>query len=710
VHQQLKSIARRSFAWPAGTLAVAFAAFTALAPAAFAAVSETYSSPALTARLITAENGIAPDAATVSAGIDLRLGEGWKTYWRSPGEVGLPPEVDWTGSENLAEAELLWPAPERFTAFGIENFGYKNDVVFPLRVRLREAGAAARLTAKVSLLVCSAICVPENFVLTLDLPAATGIDPASAARIADYAARVPDDGSASGITVTSAHLAADRSALTVTARSTRGFSTPDIFPELGPLTTFGRPDIRLGDGDRLMWAELPILGSDGDLPALAVTITDGGRAATIAPALSEAAAAPPFVLDRIVPGVSEVAWVALIAFVGGLILNAMPCVLPVLSIKLGSAMKARGQSRARLRAGFLASAAGIVAFMWVLATATVAARGLGLSVGWGLQFQNPVFLAAMIVVLALFAANLFGAFEIALPASWQTRLARADGQPGLAGDFANGAFAAVLATPCSAPFLGTAVAFALSGRPADILIVFTALGIGLSLPYLLVAAAPGLVRHLPRPGRWTLWLKAVLGGLLALTAAWLIWVLDGVAGGAAVAAVTAGAAAVVLLLALRRLRPAIRLGAAVALTAATLASPVILPEAPDAATGPQTAWTRFERGEIARLVSTGKVVVVDVTADWCLTCKANKALVLDRDPVRTALAQPDVVAMQADWTRPDEAIARYLESFGRFGIPFNAVYGPAAPGGIVLPELLSSAAVLEAIGRARGAGATALGG
>ena len=675
-----------------------------------AATSDSHKSPALVARLITAENGVAPEATAISGGLDLTISEGWKTYWRSPGEVGIPPSVDWTGSENVAGVEFLWPAPTRFTAFGIENFGYHDEVVFPLRISLRDAGKPAFLNAKVNLLVCSDICVPDDFILTLDLPAATGIDATAGARISDFAARVPDDGTASGIEVTSAFLAADRSKLTVTARSERGFSAPDIFPELGGQTTFGKPDIRLGDGNRLMWAQLPILGSTGDLPALAVTITDGARAATIGPALSDVAARPPFLLDRIVPGVSEVAWIALVALLGGLILNAMPCVLPVLSIKLASAVKAHGQSRTRLRSGFLMSAAGVIAFMWLLAAATLGAKTLGLSVGWGLQFQNPLFLAAMVVVLALFSANLFGAFEIALPASWQTRLARADGQPGLAGDFATGAFAAVLATPCSAPFLGTAVAFALSGRPVDIVVIFTALGVGLALPYLLVATMPGLVHRLPRPGRWMVWLKFVLGGLLALTAAWLFWVMQGVAGTAATVGVAAGVAALVAILSVGRSNPILRLGGALILAATTLAAPVILRDAQQPAAGPETGWVRFERGEIARLVSTGKVVLVDVTADWCLTCKANKALVLDREPVRSALARPEVVPMLADWTRSDDAITRYLESFGRFGIPFNAVYGPAAPDGIILPELLSSEGVLDAFDRARGVGATAAGG
>jgi len=669
-----------------------------------AAQSDAFSNPAVTARLLTAENGVAPGSSTISAGLDLELGEGWKTYWRSPGEVGIPPSIDWEGSRNVADVEFMWPAPQRFTAFGIENFGYHEKVVFPLRITLKDPGQPALLAGKVNLLTCSQVCVPQDFELTLDLPTGKGIDEASAAAITRFAKLVPQDGAAAGMTVETANLDDELTALTLTARSDTPFRNPDVFPELGDGTAFGKPDIRLGDGDRLLWARLPVLSAAEDRPELSVTITDGERAATIAPQMTPDAAAPPFALDRVVPAFGEIVWIALIALLGGLILNVMPCVLPVLSIKLSSVMASHGQDRGRVRGGFLVSALGVLAFMWVLAAGTLAAQWLGLSVGWGLQFQNPVFLAVMFLILAVFAANLFGLFEINLPAGLQTRLARRGGGKGYAGDFATGAFAAVLATPCSAPFLGTAVAFALSGRPTDIVIVFTALGLGLALPYLAVAAFPGSIAYLPKPGRWMTWLKVVLGGLLALTALWLIWVLDGVGGRNAALAVALSSLALIAVLSLRRVPAAAKWGAAVVIAAVPLISAGYLAEAGRSTVAAEgaTAWAPFDRAEIARLVSQGNVVFVDVTADWCLTCKANKALVLDRSPVVEALAAEGVVPMQADWTRPDERISRYLESFGRFGIPFNAVYGPAAPDGIVLSEILSSGAVLEAIQNAGG--------
>lgn len=666
-----------------------------------AAVSEIHTSPTVKARIITAENGISAGVRSVSAALDLELRAGWKTYWRSPGEVGFPPEIDWSTSENVKEVEILWPAPKRFRAFGIENFGYEKEVALPLRITLQRPGEAVMLRAAVKLLVCSDICVPEIFELSINLHNGDGIDAQSATRIADFAGKVPADGSTSGLSVTAAAISEDTSALVLTARSETGFSTPDIFPELGPEVAFGAPDIRLSDGRRALWASVPILSAGPTLPELRVTITDGTLAATQTPGLIENLPKPPFTLRKAAPRLGDLFAITLVAFIGGLILNVMPCVLPVLSIKLSSALKSGNQTQARIRSGFLASALGVLAFMWALTAITLLLRSLGLSVGWGLQFQNPSFLSVMFLILALFAANLFGMFEINLPSSLQTRLARADGVPGHIGDFATGAFAAVLATPCSAPFLGTAIAFALAGRGIDILLIFTALGLGLAAPYLLVAAYPKLVSRMPKPGPWMIWIKVLLGALLALTALWLLWVLVGAAGIRSAMLVTVGTLVLVAGFSFGRFHGRIGMAAAALLAIAVFVGPGFL-TAPAPATPPvnATTWITFDRAEIARLVSTGETVFVDVTADWCLTCKTNKALVLDRDPVASALAVPGVVPMQADWTRPDEQISRYLESFGRFGIPFNAVYGPAAPDGIVLSELLRSEEVLAAIEQA----------
>ncbi|MGY3436505.1 MULTISPECIES: protein-disulfide reductase DsbD family protein [unclassified Marinovum] len=654
-----------------------------------AATSETYAANALTARLVTAEDGVAPEAGTLSAGLVLTLEDGWKTYWRSPGEVGLPPELDWSEAENVAKTELLFPAPTRFTAFDIENFGYGKAVTFPIQITLAEPGAATTLRTEVRLLVCKDVCIPEDFTLTLPLPAGTGIDGEAAEILTKALAQVPEDGAASGLTVEAAHVS--DTDLTLAVTRTAGFRTPDIFPEQSD-AVFGKPELRLGANGTRLWARFPLFYAASDGAPLRLTVTDGAFAGTVTAPMADTPPPPPAAGRGLV-------YMALIAVLGGLILNVMPCVLPVLSIKLSSAAKIAASGRARIRRGFLLSALGVLVFFWALAAVTFLLQQMGHAVGWGLQFQSPVFLTVMIVILVMFAANLFGLFNLSLPSSMQTRMAGAGGS-GHVGDFATGAFAAVLATPCSAPFLGTAVAFAMSGGGLEIGVIFTALGLGLALPYLAVAAFPGVVSVLPKPGRWMVALKTVMGVLLALTAAWLFFVLAGVAGLATAGIVALLMAACLVLLRLPRLP--FRGAAVAALAVFAIALSALRAPAPAEAATNATRWASFDERQISELVIAGKIVFVDVTADWCLTCKANKALVLDRGPVSEALAGDDIVAMQADWTRPNPAISAYLERFNRFGIPFNAVYGPAAPEGIALPELLSEKAVFEAIEKASG--------
>ena len=376
----------------------------------------------------------------------------------------------------------------------------------------------------------------------------------------------------------------------------------------------------------------------------------------------------------------------------------MPCVLPVLSIKLASVLKASGQSQRVIRNGFLFSAMGVLTFVWMLAVFVLGLKWVGVSVGWGIQFQNPVFVALMFIVIAVFAATLFGLFEIALPSGIQNRLGVGSPRSGYAADFGTGLLAAVLATPCSAPFLGTAITFALAGNAADVLVVFTALGIGLASPYFFIAARPALVGRLPRPGRWMLLVRAGLGFLLLATAGWLLFVLVGVAGWSAAALVGACTTVLAFLLTTDRPRATFWRG----LVVTSLILPLIgvglftsksKPQLPMA----DTHWQVFQPQQIARYVSEGQTVFVDVTADWCLTCKANKTLVLDRGPITDRLSDDTVVAMRADWTRPDDEIARFLERHGRYGIPFNIVFGPGAPSGVALPEALTERTVLDAL-------------
>ena len=659
--------------------------WTCLALPLYAAGSDVVNTRTMTAQLVSVQDGVPAGSGALSAGLHITLEPGWKTYWRSPGEVGLPPVINWDGSENIRDVALSYPAPKRFTAFEIENFGYETEVLFPLQVQLTRPGAPARLVLEATLLVCADICIPETVALSLDLPAGGGIDADAAAQIAKWTARIPDDGAASGWQLDTVFL--DGRVLVVTARSDRPLARPDIFPEHGEYASFGKPEVIVADGGRFLWARLPVLAvGEG---ALQVTLTDGARAATlpVATLATRPADAP--------QASGAFLGMLAIALLGGLILNVMPCVLPVLSIKLTSALGAAGQGRGRVRAGFLASAAGVISFFWVLAAIVIGMQASGASFGWGMQFQNPVFLSLMIAVIALFAANMTGLFEITLPQGWTTGMARTEARGGWSGDFATGAFAALLATPCSAPFLGTAVTYAMTHGPREVVAIFTALGVGLAVPYFLIAARPDWLARLPKPGPWMVWVKSIMGGLLAATALWLLAVLAAVSGPAMASALAAVLVVGAIVLVWRRAA----LPVAMAIFAAAVALPLVWP-APALVARADSDWLVFdEAGAMAR-AEAGEVVFVDVTADWCLTCKANKTLVLDRGAVAEALE--NVTLMRADWTRPSDTILNYLKSHDRYGIPFNMVYGPGAPDGIALPELLTPEAVLNAITTAQG--------
>ncbi|MGF1609850.1 MAG: protein-disulfide reductase DsbD family protein [Kiloniellales bacterium] len=680
---------------------------------------------------------------TSGAGEALRLGlqfelrPGWKIYWRSPGDAGYPPQLDWSDTPGLESAELRWPVPHRFTLFGLETFGYADQVVLPIVARPREAGAPLALEASLNYLVCSEICVPHDGMLTLALPAGPQTSSPDAYLIEQYESLVPGDGGDVGLSLEQAYLvqppdqAGAAPLLEVVARSTTPFAAPDLLVEAPPGFVFDKPQVTLSEGGtrallRLDGARGPAAEGVLEGKRLTLTLTDGQRGleAEVIGRYGEAAVLAATSDGRTASQagvVSSLPVMLMLAVLGGLILNLMPCVLPVLSIKLLSVVSHGGRDRGAVRLSFLASAAGIVASFLVLAAVAVALKGAGLAAGWGIQFQQPLFLSAMALIITLFALNLFGLFEIVLPGRVADLAASAGAPkpghraPSLGGHFLTGAFATLLATPCSAPFLGTAVGFALARGAAEILAIFAALGLGLALPYLLVAAVPALATRLPKPGPWMLWLRRLLGLALAPTAAWLLSVLAAQSGPAAALTVATLLVGLAVILALRHgRRPALTAPLTVSAGLAALlalGAPLAFPaaERPQAPVLAAEAWQPFDRAQIARLVAQGKVVFVDVTADWCITCQVNKSLVIDRDPVAEQLAGETVVAMRGDWTRPSDMIAAYLASFGRYGIPFNAVYGPGLPQGEALPELLTSEAVLAALERARGGTAAVAG-
>jgi suppressor for copper-sensitivity B len=422
-----------------------------------------------------------------------------------------------------------------------------------------------------------------------------------------------------------------------------------------------------------------------------------GPAAPEPPRAGAAGAAP--------AGPRGLAVILLLGVVGGLILNAMPCVLPILSLKVFGLVRSAAGGRRHVRVGALATAAGILVSFWALAGAAIAAKAAGSAVGWGVQFQRPGFVAFLAAVILFFSLNLWGLFEIQLPGRLATA-AGEGGREGVAGHFVSGLFATLMATPCSAPFLGTAVGFALAQRAPTVAAVFTAIGLGMALPYLVLAAAPDAARLLPRPGAWMETVKGVMGFLLAGALVWLLYVLANQIAPERLAlvesALLASALGVWLASRARLGSTARRLwgGVAIALAAGAIAlaagaGPAV--RQVEAAGDPgRIAWQDWDAAEAVRLAATGTPVLLDITADWCVTCKVNERLILETPEVRAALARYGVVPMKADWTRRNDAIGDFLASHGRYGIPFYMLYRPGREPR-VLPELLTKDLVLAAL-------------
>lgn len=695
----------------AATLAVVVSLSVTSRPAgAGEASSNVIETDQSTVALIAASNAVG-DTGTVSLGLHFKLEKGWKVYWRSPGDAGYPPSLDWEGSENLTATEVRWPLPERFSVVGLETLGYKGEVVYPITATPKTTAKAMKLRLKVDYLICSEICIPQRADLSLDLAAGVAAPSDYAHLINRFAARVPGDGAASGVAIGRAELidGPEDAVLRVTATSGRRFKAPDVFIEGPDVLFFDKPVARLADGGRTAILTAAVHGLknlDGGLigKPLTVTVADGDRAAERTLTVTAGAA------GAVGNGLSLTMILAL-AVLGGLILNLMPCVLPVLSIKLLKVVSHGGRDRREVRIGFLASSAGVVFGFWVLAAALVILKMAGLSIGWGIQFQQPWFLIAMTVLVMLFAVNLWGVFEFHLPGWLNDMGDKASHAHGLGGQFLTGVFATLLATPCSAPFLGTAVGFALARDGTDIFAVFTALGIGLAVPYLLIAALPGLATRLPKPGHWMITLRRVMGFALAATGAWLLSVLAAQVGNTVAITVAVLMATLVVVVYIgSRTGQLWRIGGGgvAVITVLALMTPSLLadggPVGGNAAKDPrfEKIWKPFEPDAIPRLVADGKTVFVDVTADWCITCLVNKAVTLADDEVLKRLQADNLIAMQADWTLPDDSIARYLAGFGRYGIPFNAVYGPGIPGGRALPELLGKGTVLNALDAADG--------
>ncbi|MGM0556559.1 MAG: protein-disulfide reductase DsbD family protein [Myxococcota bacterium] len=709
-------------------------------------------------RLIVDAQQVAP-GDTFTVGVAFELDTDWHIYWQNPGDAGVPTNIEWRGPQ-VEFGPLQWSAPRHFTENDGELtvYGYGDRVVlFSEATVSEEASGSVEVGAKVDYLACSDLCMPGHSQLERRIPIGDETIPAESTvlrTLDEFSERVPRRADDVGLETTFHYSQSplrpgdtvdvvvevvdcetpddDCSGLSWPIESTTEAFVPDrnSAPTVRTKGLARHPRAKNGwlleleidveehtdSPDNLLSGIATLEAPDGStLPIHLSDKFDFADTGTAADALeipdvpSEAAVATASTPSEPTPNSDEplgVAWVIFLAFVGGMILNLMPCVFPVLALKVSSFTQLVHESRRGVLSHGLAYTIGIVGSLLALAGVVVGLKSAGTQVGWGFQFQNPYFLAALAVILTLFALNLFGVFEVTATADGVHE--KAEGAKGVQRSFWEGILAVILATPCSAPFLGTAVGFALSSGPATIFAVFASLGLGLAAPFVVLTIVPGWAKVLPNPGSWMEYLKKGLGFALVGSAIWIVWLLgrqtgvDGMASLLMFLGVLSLGAWLYGLVQFQqwswRKVAATTVGVGAIATAGVLAFP--LPDS-SAATRPDASgaieWREWSEDAVRAELDDGRPVFVDFTADWCLTCKVNERNAIDTEPVHKAMAEHDVAMFKADWTNPDERIRQKLAEYGKAGVPFYLMYAPANPQrGTPLPEVITSETVVDA--------------
>jgi suppressor for copper-sensitivity B len=615
-------------------------------------------------RLIAPFTAVSPETKTLRVGLEFKLAKGWHVYWKNPGRVGYPPRADWTLPQGWTHSPIHYPTPERFQAASFETYGYHDQVIYLVDLTGRGIeGKFFQASVKLDYLVCELQCIPEKAELKISLknsqeelsPFAQAIDEASR--------KLPS--------------AMSPALFDVVSEGSQSFSIrfkgPHTIENIFPFALSGKTQVEVSRLSNNHYSLVTQPNHPG-LEILAVWKDGKSSVGGIIeiPKGSE------------LGGISEILLALLFAFLGGLILNLMPCVLPVIGLKTISLVKLGIAQTSDVRRSALLTCLGILASFFALALLLLSLRAAGQQVGWGFQFQSPAFISFLIAVVFVFALNLFGLFEFSLPASgstWMQRIQR--------GPFWEGALATLMATPCSAPFLGTALTFALTQPSWLLVIFFLTMGVGLSTPYLLLAVLPGALRLFPRPGPWMETLKRILGYSLLIAVFWLLYILQQQTNTLFLCLVLG-----LLLMIFITFKEIKGKRAWVLVSLMTLAiiygAERKAPSTSDEASSKNSTLTEAALQE--KLIS-GKTFYLVVTADWCLTCKYNEAFVMKSEWFKNLLKSHQVEVLIYDWTSRDEAIGKFLESYNRFAIPFSMLISKDKH--VVFPELLNRPNVEE---------------
>src|SRR5438128_1332963 len=688
--------------------------------------SQTYEGKQLVkAELLADTNAVVP-GKTFTVGLLLRMAPGWHTYWKFSGDAGLPTEMKWKLPPGWKIGEIQWPIPLKTIDPGdIETYGYQDEILLMQEITppLKLDVSSVQLAAEANWLVCEKICIPGSAILRLDLPVASSSEPANADVFARYRRLVPQNWPGPNVATASWSRVGSELRLKISSEMLAKSPPLDFFPLPEQDTIVGHPAVQSRNNNEIVF-RIPLESAAKNLSSIAGLVVFAQqpngehRAAWQIASASAAVQKGSSALFSARPAAARGIFTFLLfGFLGGIILNLMPCVLPVISLKIFGFIQQAGQSRQKIFRSGIAFTLGIFAWFIVLALLLIALKAAGRDVTWGgFQFTNPYFVLGLSVIVLVFALNLFGVFEISLPQSMTRGLLLTTARKDDLGSFFQGVFATVLATPCTAPFLGTALGFAFSQSAAIILAMFIAIAAGMSAPYLLLSAQPAWLRFLPKPGPWMLHVKQFMGFLLLATLLFLLYVLGAQRGleGAIWASCFLLIISIVCWMKGAFILPtasvAKRTVVRVFMLVLVLASGVYFIGGKFSSANIVSAdsrlrgdWQAFTPERIQAELERGHSVFVDFTAAWCLTCKFNEANVLESSAVREAFQRHAVVKLKADWTNGDPVITKLLQQFGRPGVPLYVLYPGKSEEPIVFPELLTKSIILEKLETTSGA-------
>jgi len=687
-----------------------FALFSALAAALPAQTAKSYADVAhLHVQFVLPQTTLYPGGPN-TAGLYFKLESGWHVYWQNAGDSGEPPRINWTLPQGITAGPLQFPAPKRLPLGPLMDFGYEDEVLFPFSFDVPKSAAPgpAALDAKVSWLVCREVCIPGKAELGMRVMLAAGA-PASPMTssvdgeifkrgIATLPAPLPS-------TATAAFQATPtgfRLGVTTGQRETEAV----FFPSDQSIIDNPSQQKLTPTKDGLILELKKDANLQANPPQLKGIIELSGGRNYVLTAMPGTVAAPPAA-----PAVSvaQIFRAAGLAFLGGMLLNLMPCVFPVLFLKGLSLLQSGSEERHKLRRHGFVYTAGILVSFWLLVAVLLVLRSAGRSLGWGFQFQSPVFLMLMAGLLFFMGLSLAGQFEIGLTLTSTGGSLMA--KQGYAGSFFTGVLAVIVATPCTAPFMGPALGYAIGAPVAVTFAVFTALALGLAAPYVALTLQPAWTRFLPRPGAWMEVLKQAISVPIFATVIWLAWVVTSGYGAELLAALLAS----FLLLAVAGWFlgrwPAKRWATVVAVVIVAvvvalaaygekLAGEQTVPATPVGAGTQSTSagtWQPWSADAVQKSLAASQPVFVDFTASWCLSCQVNERVALSRPEVMQAFAAKNVALYRADWTREDPAITQALTDLGRSGVPVYALYSPGHGDPVLLPQVLTPGIVTDAL-------------